>query len=685
MKKIGIGKPIFASSGNGYHLILRADIDNEVDNVSIVKNFLKALDGRFSNSDVKVDTSTGNPSRLTRFYGTMNCKGENTEDRPHRRSEIISIGNQERRVTTDDLLMVINDLKPTKHQVKPSENKETLEKALNTVGIDISHIKEEKDRQIYVLKRCPFNDNHTDKAAYIVEFNNGNIAAGCHHDSCMGNDWSLLVEKYGIKYDKKNIDNIDNKYKEDKKQSQEKILIDIVDKLEISCTNTNEVYVSVDNDGNIENLNVDSQKFKNWLILKYYTKENKIPSNENIGKSITLLKAKSIRSNNKVQVKKRCCINDNTIYYDLLNNKGEVVKINKAGWKIVSNHPCLFTSGDSMKSQVKPVEYSDLSILDKYFRYKDDNHLILQKIILVSLFIDNIQRPISVLHGEKGASKTTTMKLIREIVDPSHVPITSISRNVDDLAITLSNQYLICFDNIDSISKDISDLLCTAITGGGYSKRKLYTDSEEKLIHFQRGIVLNGINVVTTRPDLLDRSILMELERIPTEERLEESQLNKQIKEDMPKILGGIFTTLSKAMNIYDDIHLNKLGRLADFTRWGYAIAEASGIGGEKFLNAYLNNQIDANYEAILSNPVGLAINKFTGELKTWEGTPTELLSKLNEVAENENIDTSNRLWPKAPNVLSRRLNEIKSNLQDIGIKVTISKGIQRSITLSRV
>lgn len=186
--------------------------------------------------------------------------------------------------------------------------------------------------------------------------------------------------------------------------------------MEISCTNTNEVYVSVDNDGNIENLNVDSQKFKNWLILKYYTKENKIPSNENIGKSITLLKAKSIRSNNKVQVKKRCCINDNTIYYDLLNNKGEVVKINKAGWKIVSNHPCLFTSGESMKNQVKPVEYSDLSILDKYFRYKDDNHLILQKIILVSLFIDNIQRPISVLHGEKGSSKTTTMKLIREKV-----------------------------------------------------------------------------------------------------------------------------------------------------------------------------------------------------------------------------------------------------------------------------
>ena len=40
---------------------------------------------------------------------------------------------------------------------------------------------------------------------------------------------------------------------------------------------------------------------------------------------------------------------------------------------------------------------------------------VLQKIALVSLFIDNIQRPICVLHGEKGSAKTSTMKLIRII------------------------------------------------------------------------------------------------------------------------------------------------------------------------------------------------------------------------------------------------------------------------------
>ena len=50
---------------------------------------------------------------------------------------------------------------------------------------------------------------------------------------------------------------------------------------------------------------------------------------------------------------------------------------------------------------------------------------------------------------------------------------------------------------------------------------------------------------------------------------------------------------------------------MADFTRWGYAIAEVSGIGGDKFLDAYLNNQNNANIEALESHPVGFAMYKF--------------------------------------------------------------------------
>jgi hypothetical protein len=35
-----------------------------------------------------------------------------------------------------------------------------------------------------ILNPCPWNPEHTNGAAYIVQFANGAIAAGCHHNGC---------------------------------------------------------------------------------------------------------------------------------------------------------------------------------------------------------------------------------------------------------------------------------------------------------------------------------------------------------------------------------------------------------------------------------------------------------------------------------------------------------------------
>jgi hypothetical protein len=51
-----------------------------------------------------------------------------------------------------------------------------------------------------------------------------------------------------------------------------------------------------------------------------------------------------------------------------------------------------------------------------------------------------------------------------------------------------------------------------------------------------------------------------------------------------------------------------------------------------------------------------------------WIGTATELQNEL-EVAEKLKIKTkNNKLWPSAPNSLSRRLNEVKTNRREVGI-----------------
>lgn len=85
---LGWPEPIVIDSGNGYHLLYKGDGCNA--NSRAWVHVLKYLDRTFSTESAKVDTSVGNPARISRLPGTWNRKGENTPERPHRLSRVIS-------------------------------------------------------------------------------------------------------------------------------------------------------------------------------------------------------------------------------------------------------------------------------------------------------------------------------------------------------------------------------------------------------------------------------------------------------------------------------------------------------------------------------------------------------------------------------------------------------------------
>lgn len=190
---------------------------------------------------------------------------------------------------------------------------------------------------------------------------------------------------------------------------------------------------------------------------------------------------------------------------------------------------------------------------------------------------------------------------------------------------------------------------------------------------------------------MIDRSILLELVRIPEEERKEESQLWAVFERDKPLILGGALKVLAEAMSLYPNIKLSKLHRMADFTRWGYAIAEAAQIqgGGERFLTAYQANIERANAVAIESHPVAAAIvalmrqQSANNNTSTWKGTIAGLLDVLEHTAFTERVNTRNKLWPRGAHILTRRMNEVKSNLEKMNIYFDIRHaGYAKEITI---
>jgi hypothetical protein len=304
---------------------------------------------------------------------------------------------------------------------------------------------------------------------------------------------------------------------------------------------------------------------------------------------------------------------------------------------------------------------------------KDEDNKLLLKCYIVALFIPEIPKPILMLHGEQGSAKSTLQELIKMLVDPSIIRTLSFPRDINELIQQLSHNHVAYFDNISNIKEWYSDQLCRAVTGSGFSKRQLWTDDDDIIYNFKRCIGFNGINLAATKADLLDRGLIIQLERIPKENRRKITDIWNEFERMKPQLLGYIFDMLVKVIQRkkHGSIEIKDHPRMADFAEVAEIISRSMGYPENKFLAAYHKNIGLQTQQALEASPVATAIMKFMEFRIEWLGTATELLDELRQIAEEKlKLDIRSNLWPKWPNVLSRKLNEVKSNLREIGIRV---------------
>ena len=113
---------------------------------------------------------------------------------------------------------------------------------------------------------------------------------------------------------------------------------------------------------------------------------------------------------------------------------------------------------------------------------------------------------------------------LKSLLDPSATDTIDLGRDPAALAQVSDHNAVPIFDNVTGISTWAGDMLCKAVTGGGFSKRELYTDADDVILAFKRALIVTGINIPTHAPDLLDRMLLVELEPIAPEYRRDERE-----------------------------------------------------------------------------------------------------------------------------------------------------------------
>ena len=409
---------------------------------------------------------------------------------------------------------------------------------------------------------------------------------------------------------------------------------------------------------------LESKKFKQWLSHKFKKEAGKVPNKESLSQAVSAMVGDAIFEQEEKKLYVRVADKDSAFYYDMGN--GKVVKTTTKGWEL-TEAPILFRRHKHQQIQVMPKKGGNPWRLFDFINISNENdHELLILVLIISYFIPDIAHPIFHLHGTQGSGKTTLFKITKIICDPSSAGVLISPTNRDQLIQVLSHHYVCLFDNMSYIKQDMSDILCMASTGGGCSKRELFSNDEDFIYHFKHCIGINGIAQLIYKPDLMDRSILLHLNRITPEKRKEEVALWSSFDKALPGILGGIFDAISTAMAIYPKVRIDGLPRMADFAKWGYAIAEALGVRGERFLKAYHHNISQQNEEVIQGSTLAQAVLSLIEDEPRFEGTVKEAFRKLKENAGN--FPTTDNSFPKAPNKLKNALEKIRPNLTNCGI-----------------
>jgi hypothetical protein len=429
--------------------------------------------------------------------------------------------------------------------------------------------------------------------------------------------------------------------------------------------------------------------FRQWLARRYHEEHGKTPSAQALVDAINVLAGKAIFDGAEHRVHLRLAEYEGVAYLDLGNERWDAIAIDRAGWRVVANPPVKFRRTRGMLPLPVPVAGGSLDRLRCFVNLPasdggDDASWILIVAWLLAAFRARGPYPVLVVLGEQGSAKSTLERVLRSLIDPNRAPIRSLPRDERDLMIAATNGWCLAFDNLSHLHDWQSDALCRISTGGGYAARELYSDQDETILDVQRPIILNGIEEIVTRNDLLDRSIVEYLLSIPQERRQPEKRFWREFEQARPHILGAVLDAVSTALANEATVTLNGHPRMADFAEWIVAAEPALPWQPGAFLTAYVCNQLDANALTLEASPVAQAVREFMQpRTERWSGTATALLIELDGLT-SEQVRRQ-KVWPASARKLSNDLRRLAPNLRAIGIALTFGErrhGGTRIITI---
>lgn len=437
---------------------------------------------------------------------------------------------------------------------------------------------------------------------------------------------------------------------------------------------SNGIFAYIDTANGREEVSITSNIFYS-IIADDYQKQNdgKTVCIKTIKDSIFNFSGSIIRNQPKVDTRLRVNMEEDgsVIRVDIGDSDYHYINITSKGWTIENDGDNYFTHNTRQVSMPMPKRGGDITKIFKYCRISKEMENIFIAYVC-SCFIDIIH-PCLVIQGKAGSSKSTMSKFLKMIIDPcvNNAPCL-FPRNEREIKDVYNTNYFVAYDNLQKITNRQSDCLCSIVTGTQDIRRKLFTNFETCTSDLRQPIVLNGIKNIIVNEDMMERSIILELQPIASKEKRSERKLIFEFQKDLPDILGGIMDILAKALSTYEADTIPTPPRLIDFYEYGYYICESWKKGqGAEFCAEYtllVEKQLkNFSHKTDFIEFVKMFLEDEDNEFR---GTMSELWDNLRDYEYGTDLE----VVPGSANRLSRDIRQHRTDFEENGIFIEFSR-----------
>ncbi len=417
---------------------------------------------------------------------------------------------------------------------------------------------------------------------------------------------------------------------------------------------------------------IRSELFRFWLGRNVFESKGSYPNENAMRESIAYAEGKARADGLVHEVFCRLAGDHHRILIDLIDEKGSYVEVTADGWKVVEGSPpdVFFIRRSSMLEMPRPQQNGSLEQLRDLLNLKDETDWKLLVMWLVGAMNPKGPYPILMLNGGPGTAKSTTSSILKRLIDPSGAPLRSLPTSERDAMVMGQSARVLVFDNVSHMSNDTADLFCRIATGAGFAVRKLYTDSDEKVISVMLANIFNGIpDFYSSRSDLVDRSVGITLKSISSKDRRSSKDIEATFESKKGLLFGALLDVLVSILRCLPHVTLQSRPRMADFAEFVTAAEKHFNWSDGTVVTLLDQNQREAE-SMILENCVYTDIIK---ELvfhkgKEWTGSAKKLLEEIEERIGDD--QRKKRQLPQSPGALSGSLRRYTPAFASIGIEI---------------